>query len=347
MDPVSQGVLGASWSLACVRKSRKTEIRKALWLGWLSGMAPDLDIFIRSSSDPLLFLEYHRHFTHSIVFIPIGALICTLILHPLFAGALWKGLSALKESSLSWSRAYLYCFLGFASHGLLDSCTSYGTQMLWPFSKYRVAWDIVAIMDPLYTFPLLLLLFATLRSKNLLWSRIAFVFSFAYMFLGIFQHSRAIDALKKVIADRGHTAVRVQAKPSIFNMIVYRGIYETQDHFYVDAVRVPYWGPTRIYEGGRVPKFKWSEHPEIPKGSTLARDIERFEWFSQNYLVWHPTRPNTLTDFRYSMLPQSHQHYLWGIEVDTSQPDKHTPFVNFREVSPELLKNFWSTLRGL
>jgi len=33
-------------------------------LGFLSGMAPDLDILIRSSTDPLLSLEYHRQFTH-------------------------------------------------------------------------------------------------------------------------------------------------------------------------------------------------------------------------------------------------------------------------------------------
>jgi hypothetical protein len=36
-------------------------------------MAPDLDVLISSRTDPLLFLEYHRQFTHSLVFIPFGA----------------------------------------------------------------------------------------------------------------------------------------------------------------------------------------------------------------------------------------------------------------------------------
>src|SRR5690606_29471703 len=49
--------------------------RKTWWLGALGGMAPDLDVIIRSASDPLLALEYHRHFTHSLAFIPIGGLL--------------------------------------------------------------------------------------------------------------------------------------------------------------------------------------------------------------------------------------------------------------------------------
>ena len=43
--------------------------------------------------------------------------------------------------------------MGYATHGLLDSCTSYGTQLFWPFSDVRVAWDTMSIVDPLFTVP--------------------------------------------------------------------------------------------------------------------------------------------------------------------------------------------------
>ena len=46
--------------------------RRAWLYGCVGGLAPDLDVFIRSSADPLVALEYHRHFTHSLLFIPIG-----------------------------------------------------------------------------------------------------------------------------------------------------------------------------------------------------------------------------------------------------------------------------------
>ena len=78
MDPISQGVIGASLAQSTVTNKRYLII--AGIIGFLSGMAPDLDILIRSEQDPLLFLEYHRQFTHSLVFIPIGGLICAAIL---------------------------------------------------------------------------------------------------------------------------------------------------------------------------------------------------------------------------------------------------------------------------
>ena len=70
MDPITQGVVGAAASQLV---SRRTEKIAAGVIGFLSGMAADLDVLISSSTDPLLFLEFHRHFTHSLIFIPLGA----------------------------------------------------------------------------------------------------------------------------------------------------------------------------------------------------------------------------------------------------------------------------------
>ena len=72
MDPVSQGLVGAALPQSV---SNKNEIRLAALIGFFAGLLADIDVVIRSSSDPLLFLDYHRQFTHSIIFIPIGGLI--------------------------------------------------------------------------------------------------------------------------------------------------------------------------------------------------------------------------------------------------------------------------------
>ena len=60
MDPVSQASLGASLSQSFAKD--KSQQFGALVIGALSGMAPDLDVFINSDTDPLLFLEFHRQF---------------------------------------------------------------------------------------------------------------------------------------------------------------------------------------------------------------------------------------------------------------------------------------------
>ncbi len=53
MDPLTQGALGAALPLSVAQ--RKQSMAAAL-LGFLAGMAEDLDVLIRSGSDPLLFL---------------------------------------------------------------------------------------------------------------------------------------------------------------------------------------------------------------------------------------------------------------------------------------------------
>ena len=111
--------------------------------GAVGGMAPDLDTFIRSANDSLLFIEYHRHFTHSLFFAPLGGLFVSLFLYIFF------------KNKLSFRNLYLHTTIGFSSHGLLDACTSYGTRLLWPFSDLRVSWNIISIIDPIYTTTLL------------------------------------------------------------------------------------------------------------------------------------------------------------------------------------------------
>ena len=65
MDPCSQAVLGASLSSSFAEKKN---IKFASFFGAVGGLFPDSDIFIRSAVDPLLSVEYHRNFTHSLFF---------------------------------------------------------------------------------------------------------------------------------------------------------------------------------------------------------------------------------------------------------------------------------------
>ena len=60
MDPLSQGVIGA---VAAQQASNKKHLIIATLLGFFTGMSADLDIFFRSSIDPLFYLEYLWQFT--------------------------------------------------------------------------------------------------------------------------------------------------------------------------------------------------------------------------------------------------------------------------------------------
>jgi len=76
MDPISHTLLGASLGYAVFGKQLG---RTAAVAGGLAALTPDADTFIRSATDPLLAVEYHRHFTHALTFAPVGAALVALL----------------------------------------------------------------------------------------------------------------------------------------------------------------------------------------------------------------------------------------------------------------------------
>lgn len=326
MDPLSQAVLGAS---APQSIAKKETIVAATLLGLLAGMAPDLDTFIRSPTDPLLFLEYHRQFTHSLIFIPLGALICAAVLHPLIG----------KKRGLAFRQSLLFCLLGYATHALLDSCTTYGTQLFWPFSNQRFAWNTISIIDPLFTLPILALIILAARKKAPIFGRIALAWAVAYPIIGMMQRDRAEVLGWEIAEARGHQPIQLEAKPSFGNLLVWKTVYETKERFYVDAVRVG--SETKKFDGDSVEKLVIERDlPWLNHQSQQAKDIERFRWFSNNYIAKDPNFPNRVIDIRYSMVPNQIDA-LWSLEVSPKALiNQHANYIISRDRSDSQLEIF-------
>ena len=330
MDPLTQGALGAALSQTI---AKKPFVGRAGSFGFLAGMAADLDVFFRSPEDPLLFLEYHRQFTHSLVFVPIGGMLCGILLYALIGGR-WN-LSLLQSS--------LFCTLGYATHSILDSCTSYGTQLFWPFSDERVAWDAISIIDPLFTVPVLLGIFMAGRNQKPFFARVALVWAVLYISLGVLQREGAVAVGKELAAERGHKLLRIAAKPSFANIFLWKTVYETQERFYVDAVR-PSFSP-RVFNGTSIEKLNVSrDFNWLFPNSQQAQDIERFRWFSNGYVAQDPSHPNRVIDVRYSMVPNEIAA-LWSIELSkTATLNAHVKFLTNRERTVERFQKVWSMI---
>jgi inner membrane protein len=314
VDPVTQGALGAAWAQPA---ARGRTFAAASVIGAASGMAPDLDLLIRSRTDPFLAVEFHRHFTHSLAFVPIGALICALLLYPL------------TGRSVRFSFCYGFSVLGFASHGLLDACTAYGTMLLWPFSDERVAWDLVAVVDPLFTLPLIAFVVLGALRRRARYALIGLVWCLAYLGLGQIQNGRAVDAAYELARSRGHAPERLEAKPTLGNLVLYKTIYAYAGRYYVDAVRVGF--SQRIFEGqDRLIVDRDRDFPWLMPDMQQARDLDRFDWFADGFLGLDPGNPNRIVDLRYSLLPNSADGF-WGIELDPAlAPDAHAAYVTMR-----------------
>jgi len=312
MDPITQGVVGA---IAVQLPANKTTIAKASIVGALSAMAPDLDVLIRSSNDSLLFLEFHRHFTHSLLFVPFGGAICGLFFF-LLLGKRWQ---------IPLRQFLLWSVLGFATHGLLDSCTSYGTRLLWPLTSERFAWDMVSVIDPLFSGILLTLMAAAIALKKKIFTLLAVVWVGLYLSVAAIQHQRA------------HTVQRLHAKPSFGNIIVWKIIYESDQVFYVDAYK-PGFFQSSHWAGESLPKLDIDrDFPWLDINDQQAKDIERFREFSGDFLALDPNNRNRIGDVRYSQLPNDISP-LWAIELfPGADNQKHARYVTDRSGSREAL----------
>jgi membrane-bound metal-dependent hydrolase YbcI (DUF457 family) len=118
--PIAHGLLGASFVAATLPDASPVRNWKLLLLGAALASCPDLDYFFRT--------EWHRGFSHSLIFASIISAVCF---------ALWGVLSL---------RATIGCAGAIFSHGLLDFATTKtmpGVELLWPLSTRRFGLGLV------------------------------------------------------------------------------------------------------------------------------------------------------------------------------------------------------------
>ncbi len=330
MDPLTHGLLGAGFAGSV---ARRTEVRIAAGVGFAAGLLADADAFIRSDADPLLNLEFHRHFTHALAFAPVGALVAAALLWP------WL------RRRIGFARLYLFSLAGYALAGLLDACTSYGTHLWWPFRDARIAWSIISIVDPVFTLGLLALIAYGLAKRSVAPARFAMLFAATYLALGWVQQQRALEAAQQVALARGHTPGRLAAKPSLGNLLLWRTLYVHDGRLYADGIRVGL-GRAQLYAGSAAPLLDPArDFANLPPTARVRRDLERFQFFSDGLLIRHPSDENFIGDGRYALLPTSLRP-LWGIRIDPARAELPATLVTDRSMTAQMRRDFLAMLRG-
>lgn len=312
LDPFTHGALGA----ACAQLFLFKKDKKNAWIvGGLAAMAPDLDVFIRSAQDPMLALLYHRYFTHSLIFIPIGALIVSLVL------------MVFKRFRNQWHLTYLAAFIGYATHGVLDACTNYGTVLLWPFSLQRISWDTISIVDPFFTFPLIL---------GLVWSRqfnqrkaIAVGLGVSILFMGfnMVQQQRAIETMKRYAAQQGWVINHWRVFPKLASSLFWRGLIQSQNTLRVMDITTPPFRHSELKLVQEYPLFTAAQLPSYVNHSpTLLRDYRLFDWFTNGYMIGMNPDKLILADGRF-LMDENSRLSLWGVAFIPDKP--HIKRLNF------------------
>ena len=98
--------------------------------------------------------------------------------------------------------------------------------------------------------------------------------------------------------------------------------------------------------GESIKIFDYDRHlPTLDKDSQQAKDIERFRWFSQDYLGFDEEK-NLVTDVRYSMLPNQIEP-MWGLVIDNRKDiDEHAVWWTGRDPDKSQTDLFIKMLTG-
>lgn len=112
--------------------------RARMTVGFVAAAFPDSDIVLRLFG-ALPYLDLHRGVTHSIILLPVWALLLAWLF------------SWFSRQRYSWRAIYGTAALGIAIHIAGDVFTAYGTMVLAPFSYHRFALPFTFIIDPYFT----------------------------------------------------------------------------------------------------------------------------------------------------------------------------------------------------
>jgi inner membrane protein len=287
MDPITHGLIGANLGNS-LRSSDRYKVVRFTCI--LSAIFPDIDITFslvgRLSNNQLPYINLHRHFTHSLLLMPLFCLLLSLLIR--------KFINEAKKCS--FSTIYQASILGYLSHIVVDTLNSYGTYSLWPLIDRKLHLDILPIIDPVLLMFLLcgILIATTLDKYKLFVARTACFLVVLYIGFAAIQRKEVISFMRQIQQTRGHYVLRREiVHPSFGNTMLWNSTYECGEYFYTDSVWVMLGDQPKLYAGTRTYNCNVSTNVDIKK------------FYDATYgFVGCPTKNNNmLIDLRYFIVP--------------------------------------------
>ncbi len=333
MDSLTQIVLGAAVGEATLGKKVGN---KALLYGAIAGTIPDLDILAYSLTDTITAIEWHRGFSHSILFCVLFAPVLGVLVNKLE-----------RKFQLGWKPWALLFFWCLFTHPLLDAFTTWGTQLFWPFET-RLAFNSIFVIDPLYTLPFLILtvlvLFYKRDSKRRRRLNMAgLTISTTYLLLTLVIKQMANQKFEQALLDQGIAYQEISTRPSPMNTILWNANIDTEDSYLLADYSFFDSAPIRFtaYPKNRTASAEIMEYPNVHRLITIAEG-----WFiiEQKEDQWN------FYDLRFGLIPRKDGDpyfafsYRLGLENGQIVAEEVS---RTRGDAQYLIKSLWARIQGL
>jgi inner membrane protein len=237
LDTLTHALSGALLARATAPKDAPPRaLPRSVAAGFFACAAPDLD-FVVGWLGPVEYLLHHRGVTHSLILLPLWALLYSWLL------------AKLLRAPGGWRELYGVTALGLGAHIAGDVITSFGTIVLAPFSDWRAAIGTTFIIDLWFSGIIVAGLVGSLFIRSRIPAVAASVLLAGYVGLQYLQREKALDLGREYAAKTGVQDARVTAHPrpvSPFNWTVYVSDDEAHRFAHVNLIRTE----PRRYEPG-------------------------------------------------------------------------------------------------
>ncbi|MFT5166457.1 MAG: inner membrane protein, partial [Saprospiraceae bacterium] len=209
----------------------------------------------------------------------------------------------LSEVNASWKAFSWVFFWSIFTHPLLDCCTTYGTQLFQPFSAFRVGFNNIAVVDPIYTVPfaLCIILSAFILTKLPIrrYLNVAgIVISSCYMIWTVSNKYGVDTVIENSLAEKNITYTRYMSSPTILNNFLWNCVVESDSVYYQSLYS--------IFD--KAPKIEnWNIYPKnrhLINGHEKDKSIETLEWFTSGYynIIALPGDTLQISDLRFGTI---------------------------------------------
>lgn len=286
MDSLTQIVLGIATAELVAGKKLGN---KTFLYGAVLGTIPDLDIVVGKFLSDVGGMAIHRGLSHS------------LLLFVFLSPILGWGISKIEKNKITFKSASLFVFWCLITHVLLDIFTSWGTQILWPL-EHRFSLKTIFIIDPLYTFPLLMALIFVWKNNDYLIRRKylirGLVISSSYLLLTCILKLFAVYQFEKALQRQFVNYQELIVKPTAFNCILWNANVATPKGYYL--------ADYSLFDSQPIHFTFYSKSKELEKELANSYDFQSLKEISEGwYLVTKENNRIYFNDLRFGLLNEN------------------------------------------
>jgi len=332
LDSLTQIVLGASVGEAILGKKTGD---KALLYGAIAGTIPDLDVIFGTLTDTITSVEWHRGFSHSLLF--------SILLAPILG---WLVNKLERKSDLGWMPWTKLFFLGLFTHPLLDVFTSWGTQLLWPF-KIRLALNSIFVIDPLYTLPFLVLTVMVLFYKRQSKTRrrlntAGLLISTMYLLITLIIKCVVTQRFEQALQDQNIAYTQISTRPSPLNTILWNANIDTPDHYLIADYSFFDTQPIRFrsYPKQRHASKALMELPNVKRLIAISKG-----W----YIIEKRNNHWYFNDLRFGLIPRKDGNSVFTFSYRLELYNEHIQVTEVSKTKRDaqfLMKTLWQRING-